>query len=1731
MTLPKPDVAGQSPLGSTLAGQPEAVTHREFGDHAATRQSIFDNVSKALTERYPIENKRYRLEVHNVGWQNQKPFSLDDQKKAIMRGHTLEHKLTGDWHLVDKASGNVVDKKSGVIAHVPYLTDRGTYVYQGNEYTVANQMRLKPGVYTRQRDNGDVEAHVNVKPGTGPSFRVHLEPNTGVFRLGVGQSNLKLYPILRAMGASDKDIAGVWGDDLLARNIEAEDPRAVSRAFMRLVSTRADHDAGGEDTDALKKLAFDKLEYFDPRWICTFCDCPLGGIPCDMYEGHHFHRNCLSRATLAQKARALLDLEESKEGSLRSAESDRKWSYLWHTGKLATSSHNGLDWVLLEVHKGLCDAAHNSVKSEGIDCDAHFSNPHISVLRPEEIEQLKKKFGQRWQGAAKVGQSMRFRLEKIVNLIPHGWKGMDRVWFLECASPDLENYRKELGLTPTPRNPDDPEHEMRFHITFAVRRSQNRKAAELLELIQRPERDESEEFDKEAAEADPGKMLAGVFNKMELDPEVTQSTLGQRHTNASIPMILRTSQKLLNINHGKEDTDDRDSLAFQTLHSAEDMFGERIRRDAGQVGRKLLWKSTLRGNLQHMPSGVLTPQIRSVLLKSGLGQPIEEINPMDAYDQNLRVLRLGEGGITSIQAVPDEARNVQPSHFGFIDPIRAPESEKMGVDARVAHGTLKGSDGQFYTTMTDRKTGKPVHVSAAQAAHSVVAFPGEFEKHTKQVRAMVNAHQVEYVNRNKVHFELPHTSQMFNASSNLVPLVSAIKGGRLLMGAKYITQALPLQNAEAPLVQNMSDTPGKSFDELYGERVGAVHAKDRGVVHGVDKNGITVMYPGGKKETHQLYDNFPFNRKTFIHNTPAVNVGDQVKPGQLLARSNYTDGKGSLAIGTNLRTAYLPYKGLNFEDAIVISESAAKRLASEHMYQKNHDVDDDTQVGRKSYISMFPSRFKPDQIQHIGHEGVVKPGTVVKQGDPLILSLSKAKSDAIHRGHKPMWSDNVMTWDHHHDGVVTDVDRTKEGGWNVTVKSYAPAQEGDKLAGRYGDKGVISRIVPDHKMVHDKEGNPYHILLNPLGVISRANPAQVFESVLGKIARKTGQPYKLPGFLQHDPNDPQSAKNILEHVQAELTKHGLSDTEDLTDPETGRKIPKVLTGERFIMKLHHTAEAKGSGRDTGAYTSEGIPAKGGALGAKRVSGMEQAALLSHGATEVLRDAQVVRGQRNDDYWRAFRMGNPPPAPKIPFVYNKFLGYLKGAGINVEKTGNRLRIFAMTNKDVDKMSTGEITTPETVSGDKLQEIPGGLFDRHLTGGHQGEKWSHISLHEPLPNPVMEEPIRSLLGVTQNKFEDIIAGREQLNGKTGSTAIHEALSRVNVEDSIQHFEDVIKSGPKTKRDKAIKALGYLKGLQNAKLQPTDLLLSKVPVLPPNMRPITAYRDMTMPADANMLYKDLMMSNNGYKLVKDGAGEDAAGEERLRLYNAFKAVTGLGEPISEKLQEKGVKGLLAHVFGKGSPKTGMFQRRVLGSPVDVVGRASITPNPDLDMDHVGIPESKAWTIYRPFIMRRLLRRGMPATEAARAVANQSKPAMEALQEEMGARPVIINRAPTLHRYGFMAAWPKLVKNDTLQLPPVACAGFNADFDGDAMNYHVPVTEGAVKDAIEKMMPSRNLQSVRDFKVHYTPKNEFLLGLHLASAQDNKNEHRIFKDRASALAAYQRGELDLGDRIEIHE
>lgn len=1225
---------------------------------------------------------------------------------------------------------------------------------------------------------------------------------------------------------------------------------------------------------------------------------------------------------------------------------------------------------------------------------------------------------------------------------------------------------------------------------------------------------------KTAAEEDPYDEISKRVFAGEVDPIATEFTLGRKFNTVTPDLLLNTSNKLLKVTRGEAEQDNRDSLENQRFFNAPDLIRERIRLDAGKVGSTLLWKAVKSGNVENIPAGALNKYVNGLFTEAKLGQAIEETNPLDAYFRATKVTRMGEGGISSTDTAPMSARLVHNTYKGFVDPVVSPESLRAGLDSAIAFSTIKGSDGLMYTPMINNISGRKVMVNSIEASRVPVAFPEYLNSTDRYVPAMIG-NKIEYVPRAEVKYFLPNGDSMFSLSSNMIPLKAGIKAGRLLMAQKHQTQAVSLVNRMAPYVQTQDPNDEKnSVERNIGGLMGAVFADTDGRVTHVDNDSITVRYLNGTKRTHSLYNNYHMNRKTIFHNTPEVKVGDMVKPGQVLASSNYTDKEGKASLGTQLRVAWMPYKGENYLDGIIVSEDAAKKFTSIHSYRAELDKDKGTTIGKSQYLAAFPTEFTKDQMETIDKDGTVKPGTVLKHGDPMILAYSKRASTpgSLHR---ELNKNAAIKWEHEFPATVIDV-VDSPSGVKVYTKAELPLQSGDKIVARFANKGTTARVVPTSEMPVAADGRPIEVLLGPTGIVSRVNTAQLVEAMLGKVSEKTGKRYVLPGF---------SDNNLIDFAKKELKDAGLTDKEDVTDPATGQVIPGVTVGNAYMVKLHHTSESKtGSRGADGGYDINELPAGGGHDSAKTLGGLILGAFQGHGAVEVTKDMKLVKGQQNSDFWRDFRLGRTPAMPKVPLVYERFLAHLQGAGINVHRDRNRTNIFALTQKDMDNLAKAEVKNTDTYASGSLRPLPGGLFDPAIFG-NEGTQWGYIKLDEPILNPIMEEPVRLLLGLTAADFDAVVAGNKKLpNGQTGGVGLNSYLKSINLNDAITNARNEAKTASRTQRDKAIKKLRYLLAMEKNGATPADFMLDKVPVIPPRFRRITMADDLTMVADANYLYKELLNNVNDVRDAKAaGVPDEMVGNGRLAIYNAFKAVTGLTDPDARKLQEKQVTGLLKWVFGTGSPKNGAYQRLVVGGKLDLAGRNVINVNPSLRMDEAGLPEKNAWNLYGNFIIRKLTQRGMTPLQAAQEVDKHSDLAYKAMQEVVKERPLIITRAPALHKYSVMAFKPKLIKGDVLQLGPAVQGPFNADHDGDTMTYYVPVSDKAVKEAYNKMLPSKNLLSARDYKAHYLPQEEYILGGWLAYREGKGPIKQVFKTKQDAILAYKQGKIGLNDNIQI--
>jgi hypothetical protein len=542
-------------------------------------------------------------------------------------------------------------------------------------------------------------------------------------------------------------------------------------------------------------------------------------------------------------------------------------------------------------------------------------------------------------------------------------------------------------------------------------------------------------------------------------------------------------------------------------------------------------------------------------------------------------------------------------------------------------------------------------------------------------------------------------------------------------------------------------------------------------------------------------------------------------------------------------------------------------MTSEHMYREVFPLAQGVELSKDRHRVYFGAKYTPGQYSHLDADGVVKKGAKVSPHDILVAGMVKAQitgTDAmlgrISKTLTKPYREITLCWEHGSPGEVVDVVKTTDQ-IAILVKTHEKMQVGDKLAGRYGNKGVVASIVPDDKMLKDEAGKPVELIMTSAGVVSRINPAQLHEALLGKVAEKTGKPILF---------DNADSKNAVEWVEALAKKHGVKEKEHLFDPVSGRKIvgpdgEGVNVGRSFIFKLFKSTDTNFAGHGVGPYDINEQPVKqGGDEGAKGLGKMEFDALVAHNARGIISDAANVRGQKNDEFWRAVQLGLPLPTYRTSFAYNKFQAMLQGAGVKVDRRGSRVHLLPMTDKDIAARSAGAVLNGQTLIAKNLKPEADGLFDPRTTGGPQGTLFAHIDLHEPVPNPVFEEPVRRLLGMTEKQFNEAV--REK-----GGGHIKAELAKIDVGRRLAEERAKLKTLKGAELNDGVKKVKYLEALKREGLKPSDAyVISKVPVIPPVFRPIIPQPNdpsQLMVADANKLYAHLLDVNNVNKATADG------------------------------------------------------------------------------------------------------------------------------------------------------------------------------------------------------------------------------------------------------------------------
>ena len=876
---------------------------------------------------------------------------------------------------------------------------------------------------------------------------------------------------------------------------------------------------------------------------------------------------------------------------------------------------------------------------------------------------------------------------------------------------------------------------------------------------------------REAAPENPEALRSAVrkvYDETEMSPEVTARTLGKSFSKVTPELLAATTAKMLRVSRGEDEVDDRDALVYQEIYGPEDLldFNLRHRQTRNTIARKIKNRIDTKEKVRDIVGGALDQQLRAFFTRSSLSNATEENNPVSLVSQYNRVDPLGEGGISSTRAVPDEARDLNDSYMGFLDPLHTPESSKIGVTLHSVLHTQKAGH-RLKARLLNVHSGRVQWVTPEDLADKVVAFPGQYNlagakpsPNSQRVKVM-NKGRMDEVSSSSVDFVMPSPQGMFDLSTNMVPFLGSTQGTRGMTASKMLEQALPLVGREAPDVQ-VQFKGKRSFEDLVGEKF-SVRAPIEGKVVEVSKDRIVVQAKNRKKITLPLHDHYPLNQKAFLHHEAIVAVGDSVKAGDVLADSNFTRN-GTLSLGRGLNVAYMPWKGYTLEDASVISETAAKKLTSEHLHHKDIPIDDASVLDLTKFKAYYPDRVSRDAEEKMDAKGVVKAGMRVKPGEVIVAHMRQEQATPedgiLSRLHKSLvkpYKDRSIEWDHDFEGEVTDVVNLGNK-LRVFLRTEEPARVGDKIAGRFGNKSVISTILPDAEMPQMADGDPVEVIFDSHTVPSRINPSQILESAAGRASHRLGRRFLVKNFDMGSALD--KVRGLMR--EAKLPESG---KEDLVDPETEKTIPGVFVGRQMIQKLKHQVEAKFAARNfEPGYDINEAPRGGSEHGAQTIDHLTLYSMLAHGNTRnLLREMSTDhKASRNPDLWRALQMGQRLPSPKPTFAFNKFVGMLQGMGVNVQKKRDGLSLGPMTDKDVLGMSRGALRNPvEMVRGKDLRPVVGGLFDPEATGGLRGEEWSHIDLRKPVPNPLLARGVQVLTGLTGTQYEDILSGRVGVN----------------------------------------------------------------------------------------------------------------------------------------------------------------------------------------------------------------------------------------------------------------------------------------------------------------------------------------------------------------------------------
>lgn len=805
---------------------------------------------------------------------------------------------------------------------------------------------------------------------------------------------------------------------------------------------------------------------------------------------------------------------------------------------------------------------------------------------------------------------------------------------------------------------------------------------------------------------------------------------GKYNATLSLDDLLIILKRITHLNvDPKAKSDDIDHLGSRRVRFVGELLSQKVRTALAQMKRNIRDRMSTVDSENVQAMNLINPRplqarIKEFFATSQLSQYMDQENALSEISHLRTLSALGPGGVTRERA-GFEIRDVHPSHYGRVCPIHTPEGQNIGLILRMSVYSRINRFGMIeapYAKVEKGKiTGEIVFLNAMdEEKYNIAHASNTYDKNGKFTADIVEARiktRPGVCHKNDVDFIDVATNAAFSVATSLIPFLEADNANRSLMGSNMMKQAVPCVVTQAPIV-------GTGMEEKAALDTGRVTiARSSGKVVECDGKHIVVEDTKGNKEYYKLINFIRTNSNSFFHQRPTVTVGEKVKKGQVLADTSTTK-RGQLAIGQNILVAFMCWDGQNFEDAIIISEKLVKNSIFTSIRIDEYEcVVRDTKLGEEQTTTDIPN-IGEAKMAHLDEDGIIRVGAQVEQNDILVGKVTPKGETELTPEEKLLRSifgeksrdvkDTSLRLGYGKKGRVVGVKVfSKEAGHKlesgvlkkiyIEIAQLRNVKVGDKLAGRHGNKGVISVVLPEEDMPYMEDGRSVEMILTPLGIPSRMNLGQILEMHLGLAANTLGYQAIVPSF----------AGASADEIASELEKAGFSGTGKVTlfDGRTGEKFDQpVAVGYMYMLKLHHMIDDKMHARSIGPYSLITQQPLGGKAqsGGQRFGEMEVWALEGYGAAHILREMLTIKSDDVMGRSAAFDSiikGESITESNIPASFNVLMNYLRGLSLDVDlgvvKENTSFEKDADTDSDLDALlnegesEKQEITEAEVV----------------------------------------------------------------------------------------------------------------------------------------------------------------------------------------------------------------------------------------------------------------------------------------------------------------------------------------------------------------------------------------------------------------------------------------------------